>query len=116
MSKSFKKSLNLLIITACIMCLVLQGIGLPSFAEIGRDTAAVNDGVRVSYEDVSGQVESLAQSEMLNNMTEETAALGQCRTAQKRQGSGAENRPENHRRTERQADARLRYGKRRIRV
>ena len=62
MSKSFKKSLNLLIITACIMCLVLQGIGLPSFAEIGRDTAAVNDGVRVSYEDVSGQVESLAQS------------------------------------------------------
>ena len=76
MSKSFKKSLNLLIITACIMCLVLQGIGLPSFAEIGRDTAAVNDGVRVSYEDVSGQVESLAQSEMLNNMTEETAAPG----------------------------------------
>lgn len=41
-----------------------------------QDTAAVNDGVRVSYEDVSGQVESLAQSEMLNNMTEETAAPG----------------------------------------
>lgn len=73
MSKGLKKNINLLIVTICIMCLVLQGVGVPGAASSVAESAGSSDGVRVSYEDVTGEVESLVQAEALNNMTEETA-------------------------------------------
>ena len=73
MSKGLKKNINLLVVAFCIFCLVLQGVGAPGVAESLQDSESGDSGVRVSYEDVTGEVESLAQEQSLNAVTEETA-------------------------------------------